>query len=511
MIKIRDYFVVTNALISFMLFPLFFYLISNRWEQHHTDTTVLIRNLKMNQVIMSGKMLMNNLSVLVQEHVVVMDYSSAAAALARVVTENEDIVFCELEKDGIAVGVMGKQPAIATGVGIIEGKIRIDDTFSIIYKISTERCDEDMKKRRHEIQEIDRQSKKYCFMTASFFFIASLLLSRLFSAPVSGFVKKLDKDLALISSGNFNYNPKREFIREFSLLSENIGNMTLRLHDLTDNMQNEIKRRTEALYVTQKMYADIARIAGRSEIAESVLHNMGNALTPAKIDTELLLARLEASVGKDCIDTTMAAAYRHIAVGGWQEERVWVLKAIPMLTRVVTDDYDTAVTDLHKIRESHAVLERIIRDQEAHLEDHHTDINACIEAAISVIMPTADGRMLRNDCILQKKVKISKSVLIEVLINLLRNALAATGKEGLIVVDGSEKDNHAEVTVSDTGCGLNEETGILRDGYYVLNPDVFSVKDSGLHFCKKQLAEYGGDITGRSDDKGTEMCIHIKY
>ncbi|TMM57514.1 sensor histidine kinase [Maribacter algarum] len=82
--------------------------------------------------------------------------------------------------------------------------------------------------------------------------------------------------------------------------------------------------------------------------------------------------------------------------------------------------------------------------------------------------------------------------------NLMSNALKFTPKNGMVTIDAKEKSNHWEVSVRDTGVGIDEET---RDRIFAKNSNVTTYGTEnekgtglGLSLCKEMVENNNGTI-----------------
>jgi signal transduction histidine kinase len=145
------------------------------------------------------------------------------------------------------------------------------------------------------------------------------------------------------------------------------------------------------------------------------------------------------------------------------------------------------------------------------------DIVECdlYEVIASVVQETSDQIDNSRVKLLYKKVEdgilmvlVDKSRLEQVLSNLLSNSIKFT-REGTISLNVKKKDNHALVTVKDTGPGIDPE----------MLPRLFSkfaTKSErgaglGLFICKNIIEAHGGRIWAKnnSDGKGAKFSFSL--
>lgn len=92
------------------------------------------------------------------------------------------------------------------------------------------------------------------------------------------------------------------------------------------------------------------------------------------------------------------------------------------------------------------------------LDLHPIDLATTVEAALNVVRPTAEAKGVGLYSILEAKnttVIGDAERLQQVVWNLLSNAIKFTPREGSVLVHLEEIDSHLELTISDTGAGIN--------------------------------------------------------
>ena len=97
----------------------------------------------------------------------------------------------------------------------------------------------------------------------------------------------------------------------------------------------------------------------------------------------------------------------------------------------------------------------------------------------------------------------------KVLENLLMNAYDATGTEGQIALATSIKEGWAEITVSDTGCGISEDF-IKHNLFRPFQTTKKQGMGIGLYHCKTIVEAHGGRLEVESEEgKGSVFTIRL--
>ncbi|HST20828.1 MAG TPA: ATP-binding protein [Blastocatellia bacterium] len=151
------------------------------------------------------------------------------------------------------------------------------------------------------------------------------------------------------------------------------------------------------------------------------------------------------------------------------------------------------------------------------LDVQPVDISSIVQLAIDVVRPAADAKEVRLQIILDPQagpVSGDPGRLQQVIWNLLSNAVKFTHKGGRVQVRVARKDSYAEITVSDTGQGINPE--FLP---YVF--DRFRQADStltrkyggmglGLAIVRHLVELHGGTVSAFSDGQGQGSTFTVK-
>jgi signal transduction histidine kinase len=97
-----------------------------------------------------------------------------------------------------------------------------------------------------------------------------------------------------------------------------------------------------------------------------------------------------------------------------------------------------------------------------------------------------------------------------VLRNLISNSIKFTNLNGKITINAVQKHNNIEITVSDNGIGMNEETKkkLFKIDTNITTPGTASEIGSGLGLilCKEFIEKQGGEIWVESElSKGSDF------
>ena len=143
----------------------------------------------------------------------------------------------------------------------------------------------------------------------------------------------------------------------------------------------------------------------------------------------------------------------------------------------------------------------------------HEIIQKCVQS-FGIIINTANGSLKTNFQATDPIIRMDKTHLINVISNLIDNAVKYSSNAPSIVISTSNIDNGIKVIVEDNGKGMSkEECKLIFDQFYrVPTGSVHDVKGFGigLFYVKRILSKHGGKIEVKSEiNKGTKMIFWL--
>jgi len=285
------------------------------------------------------------------------------------------------------------------------------------------------------------------------------------------------------------------------------------LRQANDELEKRVEERTRELRQAQTQLVETARSAGMAEVATNVLHNVGNVLTSAIVNVQVMNQTLGASrTGRLKQLSTLFEEHRGTLVD--------FLTRDPRGARI--PEYLTALSD--ELSREHATLQEGMSAMTKHIEHiraivqlqqtyarstlltEECELALLVDDALSIQMPALKRhginvvRALAADC----RVRVDKHKLLQILINLIsnaKNAMAALplGDRNLhlrLEVDGGK----ARIHVVDNGIGIAPE---VRERLFTQG---FTTRAGGhglgLHSSALAARMLGGRLTLESDGPG---------
>ncbi len=303
------------------------------------------------------------------------------------------------------------------------------------------------------------------------------------------------------------------------ILQKPIDNLELRqlAYSLIARTQAE-----QALVRTRDKLMQCSRLAGMAQIATSVLHNVGNALTSVNISTSVIADHLARSQAghllelADLLPQDPDELARFIAT---DPRGRLVPKYLSELARTIAGEHGAIAGELEcVVRGIHQIKHIVARQQD------HARVKPLVEA---VDLPSLIDEALRAqlepmaaagvEIIRQFQdvpaVTVDKHKTLHILINLINNAAdamqaVARSDKRLVLRLTSSQPGFVQVSVNDNGMGIAPEdrSRIFQFGFT-------TKKDGhgfGLHGSANDAFEMGGSLQVHSDGPGTGATFTLE-
>ena len=259
-----------------------------------------------------------------------------------------------------------------------------------------------------------------------------------------------------------------------------------------------------------------------SEIANTVIHNVGNVLNSVRISCGQLNQNLEKSrILKLKRVNALIEKNIHNRDYFYEDPKGQLLPAY--LRELESSLDDERVDNLHEIRDvckNLLLVKDMMEVQQTQAKSVASqkpfELLTAIEDALKVqIAPVLKGRVeVVNHVSAGVLVKAAKTNLTHVLIYLLKRgvgAMAENEEEPAILTFAMETpgETHYQLTISDTGEGMSEsEIAALKDAGFI-EPD--HGPGIGLRFCHQALKDMGGsfDLTSEGRGKGMKYLLNL--
>ncbi|OGQ97267.1 MAG: hypothetical protein A2521_15985 [Deltaproteobacteria bacterium RIFOXYD12_FULL_57_12] len=449
-----------------------------------------------------------------------------AAVASRDTVNNPTIIL----QDGWAETGNGTVPILEASVPVYNGA----QLFGLLRcSFSLVRLNDEINLAKVEWAEKLRQQKIFVVSLTVVFLLTGSVIATFFTRTFVRSVRTLKEGVGLVSGGDLQHSLQYDgmICQEFIDLAASFNNMTGRLREsyqqldeYSRSLEQKVAERTRELKETQNKLLQQAHEAGMAEMAVGILHNIGNAITPAKVSTAMLIKRLRSS----SIRTKLPAATQQIAqaLAGdttlSANEKKRLLDILELLPAGIRNEYDKIIDEIQQLRDKHEHIENIIslqlRYARLHGDTQDVAVNAIIDDALNIMREFIEKRKVTvvREYAAVPAVHIEQTKLIQVLVNLIKNGCEAMGQDQaaeriLTITTFLEKGEHDHVCVAvhDTGVGFPEEDKdkLFQFGYTTKS----SGSGFGLHSCANFLIANNATITAHSDgaNRGAEFVVRL--
>jgi signal transduction histidine kinase len=265
---------------------------------------------------------------------------------------------------------------------------------------------------------------------------------------------------------------------------------------------------------THKRLADASHAAGMSQVADTVIHNVGNVLTNVNSLIE---------TASDRVEGLRVAPLNKLATRLRQgENRDVVIAATPdylqRLSAELESDQSELAELLQTLHDNVQHIHCVIRDQRQHtlksVESKRFSMQAIIDEAVGCCEAKLHQDKIAvqfspgSDCVVES----DRSLLLQIVINLIgnaRNAMVESNcEEPVLSISLSQQDETISLAISDRGCGMSDETlGKVFNAHFTTRAAGTGL---GLHFCAITLKRLGGRIKAQSEGLGMGSTFTIE-
>ncbi|MFZ5758128.1 MAG: ATP-binding protein [Thermodesulfobacteriota bacterium] len=358
-------------------------------------------------------------------------------------------------------------------------------------------------------------------------FLAAIFLTRSFARDA----RALHDGVHQIAAGDLNHRIElpgfgcQEFAglaAAFNLMTERLRESREKLDDYFRSLEDKVAERTRDLKEAQAILLRQAHEAGMAEMAVGVLHNIGNAITPAKVVTSVLTRQIETSPLSTKLVDSLLPLQRYLQASRDipEDEKKRLLRLVEILPAGISEEYGKIIEELKHIRATHEHIENIISLQMryARLADslEPVDIIAVARDAINMLAETLKKReiLLETDLAPVPPVRVEGTKLLQVLVNLIKNGYEAmdgtTGLRILRMTSGLEAGAPPMVrlSITDMGCGFSDEEkeALFRFGYTTKHTG----SGFGLHSSANYLKANNGSIEATSPGPGQGATFVVR-
>lgn len=304
-------------------------------------------------------------------------------------------------------------------------------------------------------------------------------------------------------------------------LSASIGNIgtsayyTLMMHDISARKAQE----KEVKILNQRL-VDVSRQTGISEIAASILHNIGNVLNSVNTSVSLLNGRIRKSrvTGIDKVAGLLNKNSENLSTFFASDKGSQVCDYISVLAQELRQENSENLSEIDELERNIKHIEMIISAQQKNA--HHTGIiqEVSIGDLISDCVDMNLSSIENYNIDIQHSYKniptitLDRHKLMQILVNLIRNAkdslVESKVEKPTILITVQKESDFILIQVDDNGLGMDEEVlAKLFSFGFTTKKDGHGF---GLHSCSIEAKNLGGSLTATSKGKGQGACFSLK-
>jgi signal transduction histidine kinase len=297
-----------------------------------------------------------------------------------------------------------------------------------------------------------------------------------------------------------------------------------RVAERTQELQKEVTEHTQAqgeLERVHRQLVDASRQAGMAEIATNVLHNVGNVLNSVNVSATLAsdLAQKSKSAGLGRVVELMREHAHDLGEFISSDPRG---KHLPLHLGHLADHLKTEqaaiVRELDSLRSNIEHIKDIVAMQQSYAKVAGVHEIVAVVDLLEDSLRMNTGALARHgvdvvrDFEGEPLVNIDKHKLLQILVNLVRNAKYACSESGLpdrrVTLSVRSANGRAHIMVADNGVGIAPEnlTRIFNHGFTTRAEG----HGFGLHSGALAARELGGTLTVHSDGVGRGAAFSLE-
>ena len=275
------------------------------------------------------------------------------------------------------------------------------------------------------------------------------------------------------------------------------------------------KRAAEELEQANSSLVDSSRFAGMAEVATGVLHNVGNVLNSVNVSGNVISDRLRGSkvieLGKVAgLLTLQAADFAGFVARDPRGPHIPEL--ISRVAEALRAEHAELLEEVDSITRNIAHIKEIVSMQQGFAKGHgvveELDVQAVVDDAIKIKSTALTRHRITVVQAFEEvpRVLVDKHLVLQILVNLLRNAKQAIESSGrderrVVVKIQGNGEEFVKIAVQDSGGGIAPEnlTRIFSHGFT-------TKKDGhgfGLHSSALAATGMGGALSAYSEGPGT--------
>jgi signal transduction histidine kinase len=398
---------------------------------------------------------------------------------------------------------------------------------------SLERLSAEIRSAKQEQARRSRQFEIYLASITGIFFTIGVVIAALFTRAFVRSMAVVANGVSRVAQGDLDHHiqPGGLVCAELLKLSEAFNAMTTQLKvsrnqldDHSKSLELKVAARTKELKDAHANLLQQAHEAGMAEMAVGILHNIGNAVTPAKVGLFRLCGRMKQKPLMRNLPAALteiaASVQRTACLSGQEKDRL--LGIIGLVPAAIEEEYAQNAEEIEQVRRKLNHIDSIISLQMRYAQlfgdEESIDLPQVVEDAMTLLEDALRKNAVRVVKQFSKvpPVRVEKTKLIQIIVNLIKNGYEAMERVPaadrvliLTIYREREPGNNLVFSVKDNGIGFppDMERKLFQFGYTT------KTKGSGfgLHSCANYLIARNGSISAHSEglNKGAEFVVRL--
>jgi signal transduction histidine kinase len=340
------------------------------------------------------------------------------------------------------------------------------------------------------------------------------------SASITNFLTVAgDADLPFLEVVCRHVSRSMEMAVLYATLEQRVEERTLALRDTNEQLAESLERLTS----TQRQLVEASRRAGMSDVATSVLHNVGNVLNSVNVSASLVEEQVAKSNAKRIHKLAgLLRQHSHDLPRFFAEDPrgAGVSGYLDLLASAIDVDHERMLRELTSLRDNVDHIKAIIM-----LQQGFAKTPSGIAERLSLVDIIEDALRFDQEAYKRYGITVDRQFdglapvvcdrhkILQILTNLVSNARHAVSLQPpdrrRVVVRAQKLGNDHIIDVEDSGCGIPQDnlSRIFNLGF-TTRPDGHGF---GLHSSACSAVELGGKLTCHSDgpDRGAQFRLTL--